>query len=71
MFSTEIVDYAIRQGWLNLSGRTPAHSLQGAIWLDIKKHGTNSRFVMVGSKKAPVRRKYWLKGLKNNSEEVL
>jgi hypothetical protein len=48
MHSREIVEYARARGWLDTSGKTPDHSLQAAIWNDIKENGRESVFQMVG-----------------------
>jgi hypothetical protein len=59
MHSTEIVEYALKQGWITPKGKTPDHSLQAALWTDIERNGSGSRFRMVG--KGRVHRKYWLR----------
>ena len=59
MHSTEIVDYATKRGWIISKGKTPDHSLQAAIWTDIKKMGPQSRFQMVGEGR--ITRRFWLR----------
>jgi hypothetical protein len=59
MHSTEIVEYAIKQGWIIQKGKTPDHSLQALIWTDIQKNGSRSRFRMVGEGR--FHRRYWLR----------
>jgi len=59
MHSPEIVEYALKRGWVVSSGKTPDHTLQGAIWSDIKKNGSKSRFRMVGQGR--VGRRFWLR----------
>jgi restriction system protein len=58
MHSTEIVEYALKKGWVVSTGKTPHHTLQVAIWSDIKKNGSKSRFRMVG--KGKKHRRFWL-----------
>lgn len=43
MHSNEIVEYAVKQGWIIPRSRTPDHSLQAAIWTDIRRNGSQSR----------------------------
>jgi hypothetical protein len=59
LHSKEIVEYAVKQGWIIPTGKTPDHSLQAALWTDIKRKGSRSRFRMVGNGR--VDRKYWLR----------
>jgi hypothetical protein len=59
MHSTEIVEYAAKHGWIVPRSKTPDHSLQAAVWTDIKRNGSQSRFQMVGRGK--INRKYWLR----------
>jgi restriction system protein len=58
LHSYEIVEYALKRGWVVSSGKTPHHTLQVAIWSDIKKNGSKSRFRMIG--KGKKKRKFWL-----------
>jgi hypothetical protein len=59
MHSREIVLYAKKRGWIDCKGKTPNHSVQAAIWKNIKKLGSRSRFVMTGRVKQ--QRKYSLR----------
>jgi hypothetical protein len=59
LHSREIVAYAKKRGWIAPRGRTPDHSLQAAIWKDIKALGSRSRFVVSG--RGSVDRKYSLR----------
>jgi hypothetical protein len=59
MHSKEIVDYATTQGWIIPKSETPHHSLQVAVWTDIQKNGSRSRFRMVGQ--GTFHRRFWLR----------
>jgi hypothetical protein len=59
LHSAEIVEYAVKYGWIIPKGKTPDHSLQAAVWTDIRRNGSRSRFRMVGQGK--VHRRYWLR----------
>lgn len=60
MHSREIISFAKGKGWIKPEGRTPEHSLQGAIWKNIHLLGNKSPFRMVGI--AKTKRKYALRG---------
>jgi hypothetical protein len=64
MHSTEIIAYAKKRGWISPRGKTPDHSLQAAIWRDMKERGRNSPFVMTSGR--TLRRKYALRSLEKN-----
>jgi len=64
MHSMEIIAHARKRGWISPHGKTPDHSLQAAIWKDIKKRGRNSPFVMTGGR--TLRRKYTLRSLEKD-----
>lgn len=59
LHSPEIVEYAVRRGWIIPMGKTPDHSVQAALWQDIHKNGTASKFVTVGPGR--FQRRYWLR----------
>jgi len=59
MHSKEITDYATKQGWIIPKSKTPQHSLQLAVWTDIQRNGSRSRFQMVGQGRQ--HRKFWLR----------
>lgn len=59
LHSAEIINIAIKNGWLGSRGKTPHRSLQAVIWEDIKKHGSKSAFKMVGEERR--HRKYALR----------
>lgn len=59
LHSTEIIALAVRRNWIHPRGRTPDHSLQAALWTDIRDNGRQSRFKMVGD--SPIKRKYALR----------
>jgi len=61
MHSVEIVQYAKKRRWISPRGKTPDHSLQAALWKDMKKRGRNSLFVMTRGRR--LRRKYALRSL--------
>ena len=44
----EIYDTAVERGYCNLTGTTPTLTIFGVIHLDIKKHGSESRFYKAG-----------------------
>jgi hypothetical protein len=59
MHSTEIIEYASNKGWIASHGKTPDHTLQSAIWTEIKNKGPESRFRMIG--KGRITRRFWLR----------
>lgn len=59
LHSTEIVEYAVRRGWITPRGKTPDHSVQAALWQDIHENGAASKFVTVGPGR--FQRRYWLR----------
>jgi hypothetical protein len=61
MHSTDIIDFAIKRGWIAPRGKTPDHSLQAAIWAETHDDRNQSRFRIVVEGEGPVHRKYWLR----------
>ena len=68
LHSNEIVEYAKKRGWISPRGKTPANSLQAAIWRDTKRFGNSSRFLMIGRGK--YHRKYSLRSFRRNNKEI-
>jgi hypothetical protein len=64
MHSGEIIEYAAKHGWIVPKGKTPDHSLQAALWTEIRKRGAQSRFRMVGEGR--VNRRFWLREPRHN-----
>jgi hypothetical protein len=57
--TSEVLEYARRNG-LNIgSSQTPNRSIQAAVWLDIHKKGKESPFMMVGG--GSWKRKFWVR----------
>jgi hypothetical protein len=59
MHSAEIIEYAKKRCWITPKGRTPDHSLQAAIWRNMKELGRRSPFVVLGG--GTINRKYSLR----------
>ena len=59
LHSKQIIGMAVSKGWIRPKGKTPDHSLQGALWEDINKNGSRSRFKVIGD--VPIRKKYALR----------
>jgi HB1, ASXL, restriction endonuclease HTH domain len=59
LHSKEIVRIALKQRLVRTVGETPDHSIQAAVWKNLRDLGERSPFVMIGEGR--VKRKYWLR----------
>lgn len=65
LHSYEIIEQAVTRGWVRVRSKTPDRSLQGVIWSDIKTHGSDSIFEMIG--KGKIKRRYSLRRLRRSA----